>query len=81
MKEHEKLLCIVEGAICIALSYALSFLKFKIWPEGGSIDLVMVPLLVYAWRRGTLWGMGAGLIFPIGLIVLLIIMIQSDKRT
>jgi len=63
MKEHEKLLCIVEGALCIALSYALSFFKFKIWAEGGSIDVVMVPLLIYAWRRGALWGVGAGLIF------------------
>ncbi len=63
MKEHQKLLTVIEGAVCIALSYALSFIKFKIWPEGGSIDAVMVPLLVYAWRRGTGWGVGAGLIF------------------
>ena len=63
MKEHQKLLTIVEGALCIAMSYALSFLKFKIWPEGGSIDIVMVPLLIYAWRRGALWGVAAGLIF------------------
>ena len=63
MKEHQKLLAIVEGALCIAMSYALSFLKFKIWPEGGSIDIVMVPLLIYAWRRGAGWGVAAGLIF------------------
>ncbi len=63
MKEHQKLLTVIEGAVCIALSYALSFIKFKIWPEGGSVDAVMVPLLVYAWRRGAGWGVGAGLIF------------------
>ena len=63
MKEHQKQLTLVEGALCIAMSYALSFLKFKIWAEGGSIDIVMVPLLIYAWRRGTGWGVAAGLIF------------------
>ncbi len=63
MKQHEKLLTVVEGAVCIALAYALSFFKFKIWPDGGSIDIVMVPLLVYAWRRGAGWGVIAGLIF------------------
>ncbi len=63
MKQHQKLLTLVEGALCIAIAYALSFLKFKIWPEGGSIDIVMVPLLIFAWRRGTGWGIIAGLIF------------------
>lgn len=63
MKQHEKLLTVLEGALCIALAYALSFFKFKIWPDGGSIDIVMVPLLIYAWRRGAGWGVIAGLIF------------------
>jgi thiamine transporter len=63
MDKHQKLLTLVEGALCIAMAYALSFLKFKIWPEGGSIDIVMVPLLVYAWRRGVGCGVVAGLIF------------------
>ncbi|MBQ7492484.1 MAG: energy-coupled thiamine transporter ThiT [Clostridia bacterium] len=63
MKQHEKLLTVIEGALCIALAYALSFFKFKIWPDGGSIDIVMVPLLIYAWRRGAGWGVIAGLIF------------------
>ena len=63
MKQHQKLLTLVEGALCIAIAYALSFIKFKIWPEGGSIDIVMVPLLIYAWRRGAGWGIIAGLIF------------------
>lgn len=62
-KSHEKLLTICEGAICIALAYALSFFKFKLWGQGGSIDIVMVPLLVYAYRRGAGWGVMAGLIF------------------
>ena len=60
---HERLLTVCEGAICIALSYTLSFFRFKLWGQGGSIDAVMVPLLIFAHRRGAGWGTAAGLIF------------------
>lgn len=63
MKRNTKLMCVCEGAIMVAFAVVLSFLKFKIWPNGGSIDLVMIPILVFAFRRGGLWGIGAGLIF------------------
>ncbi|MGI6315063.1 MAG: energy-coupled thiamine transporter ThiT [Christensenellales bacterium] len=53
---------LVEGGISVAMAIALSFLKFPSLPFGGSVDLVMVPLLVYALRRGMLWGCGAGLV-------------------
>lgn len=59
--------CICEGAVCVALSVALSYLKIPIGLAfggfGGSIDLVMIPLIVFAVRRGPGWGLGAGLIF------------------
>ncbi len=59
--------CITEGAICIALAIALSYLKIPIGLAfggfGGSIDLVMIPLIVFAVRWGFGWGLGAGLIF------------------
>ena len=58
---------IVEGGICIALAIALSYLKVPIGLEfggfGGSIDLVMIPLIIFAMRSNAGWGMGAGLIF------------------
>ena len=58
---------IVEGGICIALAVALSYLKIPIGLEfgsfGGSIDLVMIPLIIYAMRSNVGWGMAAGLIF------------------
>ena len=60
---NTRLRALVEGAVCIALAYALSFLKIKLWFQGGSIDLVMVPLLIYAYRRGASWGVLAGAIF------------------
>ena len=56
-----------EGGVCIALALALSYLKIPIGLEfggfGGSIDLVMIPLIIFAMRFNVGWGMGAGLIF------------------
>ena len=63
--KHLRTTC--EGAICVAVSLVLSYLKIPIgggfggW--GGSIDLVMLPLIVFAVRRGLGWGLGAGLVF------------------
>ncbi|MBE6914223.1 MAG: proton-coupled thiamine transporter YuaJ [Ruminococcaceae bacterium] len=65
--KYKKLITMCEGAVCVALSLVLSYMKIPIgagfggW--GGSIDLVMIPLIVYALRRGTGWGLGAGLVF------------------
>ena len=58
-----KTLC--EGAIAITLAYVLSFFKIKLWFQGGSVDLVMIPLLVFAFRNrlGASWGFIAGLGF------------------
>ena len=60
-KNTTRILC--EGAIMVALAIVLNFLKLDLGPEGGSINLVFIPLMVYALRRGPAWGIGAGLIF------------------
>ena len=58
---------LTESAVCVALALALSYLKIPIGLAfgglGGSIDLVMIPLIVLAVRRGLGWGLGAGLVF------------------
>lgn len=65
--KNTNLRTICEGAVLVALSLALSYLKIPIgagfggW--GGSVDLVMIPLIVYALRAGLGWGLGAGLVF------------------
>lgn len=61
--KNKTLMCLCEGAVMIALAVVLSYLKFKIWANGGSVDLVMIPLIAFALRRGGLWGIGAGIIF------------------
>lgn len=66
-KSHLKLRCLAECAVFVALSLALSYLKipigFSFGGFGGSIDLVMIPLIVVAYRWGLGWGLGAGLVF------------------
>lgn len=58
---------LAEGGICVALAIALSYFKIPIGMTfggfGGSIDLVMIPLILYAVRWGWSWGMAAGLVF------------------
>ena len=49
----------------VALAVVLNFLKLDLGPEGGSVNLVFIPLMVYALRRGTGWGIGAGLVFGV----------------
>lgn len=51
---------LVEGALCIALSIALSFVKLFALPQGGSVSLSMLPLMVFALRRGGPLGVAAG---------------------
>lgn len=60
---NQKLLWMVEIAIFAAIGYVLDQLKFSIWAQGGSVSLVMPPIILIAIR----WGLSAGLMT--GLIV------------
>ena len=65
--KNKTLRTLTEGAVMVALALALSYIKIPIgvgfggW--GGSVDLVMIPLIVFALRGGLGWGLGAGLVF------------------
>ena len=62
--EKKKLRMLVEGALFVAMAYVLSFIEIKVaWQYGGSIDFVMIPLIIYAIRWGTGSGLMAGLVF------------------
>ncbi|MBQ2896243.1 MAG: energy-coupled thiamine transporter ThiT [Oscillospiraceae bacterium] len=67
MRKHQLTLTLCEGAIFIAAALVLSYIKipvgFIFGGFGGSIDFVMVPLILYAVRRGAGWGVAAGVIF------------------
>lgn len=54
---------LAEGGVTVALALVLSYLKIPIAALGGSIDFVMVPLIVFAYRWGVWKGLLCGLAF------------------
>lgn len=68
MKTKNNLIALCEAAIMIALATVLGLLQFPpfridLWGNGGSIDFVMLPLIVLGWRRGIKWAVPAGLVY------------------
>ena len=57
-KSHRKVRMLTEGAVCIALAEILSFLPLYKMPWGGSVDLAMLPIILYCVR----WGCGPGMV-------------------
>ncbi|MEG1756345.1 MAG: energy-coupled thiamine transporter ThiT [Clostridia bacterium] len=63
---NSKTKVLVYGALCIALSFALSYVKLFSMPFGGSVTLCsMLPLMFYAYRFGTPAGLLAGLAYGV----------------
>lgn len=54
---------ICEAAIFIALGLALGLVEFKIWAQGGSVDFVMIPIIIFALRWGAGWGIGVSCVY------------------
>lgn len=65
--KNKTLRAVCECAVFAALALALSYLKIPIGISfggfGGSVDLVMIPLILCAIRWGAGWGLGVGLVF------------------
>ncbi len=70
MRNRFETTTLVEMGISIALAVALSYLKFFTMPQGGSVTLQMVPIVILAARLGTIPGLVGGLTF--GLIRMLL---------
>ncbi|HWO95189.1 MAG TPA: energy-coupled thiamine transporter ThiT [Bacillus sp. (in: firmicutes)] len=68
--QKKKTLFIVEVGIFSALAFLLdllaNMLQLKIWPQGGSISIAMVPIFIIAFRWGIKGGLAAG--FMLGLL-------------
>ena len=70
----KRILCITEGALVIALSYALELLCMwlnavtgisALLPFGGTVTVSILPILYYSYRRGAVWGIGAGFVYSL----------------
>ncbi len=62
-KSRMKLLMLCEAAMMLALALILNRLKIWEMPQGGSVDLAMVPIFLFALRWGLGWGLIEGFIF------------------
>ena len=57
---------ITFGGVCIALSFALSYIRIIHMPMGGSITLAsMLPLMLYSYMFGCKKGLVAGMIYGV----------------
>ena len=57
-KQHTAVRMLCEGALLIALAEILSFLPLYKMPWGGSVDLAMLPIILFCVR----WGFGPGMV-------------------
>lgn len=57
---NSRITILVEGALAVALSVVFSGLRLFSMPQGGSITLEMLPLFLFALRRGGKHGCAAG---------------------
>lgn len=62
----ERTKSISYAAVCIAMSFALSYLRIVKLPQGGSVTIAsLLPLMIYSYMFGTKKGVFAGLIYGI----------------
>ena len=61
MNRKTRTLC--EAAILVALSLVLETITLYKLPNGGSVTLSMVPIILFAVRSGCGWGAMAGFVF------------------
>jgi thiamine transporter len=64
MTSKLRLRAITEGAIFTAIALVLSYIEFPIGlAYGGSIDFVMIPIILFSIRWGLGWGLASGFVF------------------
>ena len=68
--KNTKLIIMIEGAIIAGVCVALSFIPLNTANAAFDISLGLIPLGVYALRRGLLPGMAVGFVWGLLLIVL-----------
>lgn len=56
---------LTEGALMVAAAMILGFIKLWEMPWGGSVNLGMLPILLYACRWGLGRGLGTGFVYGV----------------
>lgn len=62
-KSRFTLRALCEAAVLIALAQILSYIRFYRFPNGGSVDCAMLPIILFSVRWGCGWGAGAGFVY------------------
>ena len=66
LARRDKIMAVVMGGICIALSEVLSMIKLFEMPMGGAVTpAATLPLIIFCLCFGPLWGFGACLVFGV----------------
>lgn len=64
MKKNWSVKMLVEGGLCIALSFILGYIKLFSMPQGGSVTAgEMIPIIIFALRHGSLPGIVVGAVY------------------
>ena len=67
---HTAVRALCEGAVMVALATILSLIRLFSLPQGGSINLAMLPLFIYCWRWG--WKESILTTFAFGLLQIVV---------
>ena len=59
---NSKVRILCEGALMVAAAIILSYFKLQ-FLLAGSISFVMIPIIIFAVRRGAGWGVAAGVVY------------------
>ena len=59
---NSKVRILCEGALMVAAAIILSYFKLQ-FLLAGSISFAMIPIIIFAVRRGAGWGVAAGVVY------------------
>ncbi|KAF0091129.1 MAG: hypothetical protein FD141_918 [Fusobacteria bacterium] len=63
--DNKKIKILVEGGICLGFAIVLGLFNLFTMPQGGSISLAALPIIVFAMRNGWKSGVFVGLVYGI----------------
>lgn len=61
--ENKKIRILVEGGICLGLAIVLGLFNLFTMPQGGSISIAALPIIIFAMRNGWKAGVFVGFIY------------------